>query len=140
MTRCGCSRTSRWWIVLSHGRLEIGVGKGITPFEHLQFGHEPDEASARAADILAMLVRAWETGIMSSEGSAFYDFVELKLPWTLQQKPHPPLWTAGNLEAAGSSGSQLRCSVHDHRGGSRPLRRAAGSQSLGTGSPQPARC
>ena len=90
--------------LLSHGRLEIGVGKGITPFEHLQFGHDPEEASARAADILAMLVRAWETGIMSSEGSAFYDFLELKLPWALQQKPHPPLWTAGNLEAAGARG------------------------------------
>ena len=56
--------------VLSHGRLEIGVGKGITPFEHLQFGHEPDEGSARAADILMLLVRAWETGIMSSEDAA----------------------------------------------------------------------
>ena len=90
--------------VLSHGRLEIGVGKGITPFEHLQFGHDPDEAVARAADILIMLVRAWETGIMSSEGSAFYNFLELKLPWALKQKPHPPLWTAGNVEAAGRRG------------------------------------
>jgi alkanesulfonate monooxygenase SsuD/methylene tetrahydromethanopterin reductase-like flavin-dependent oxidoreductase (luciferase family) len=93
--------------VLSHGRLEIGVGKGITPFEHLQFGHDPDEGSARAADILAMLLRAWDTGIMSSEGSAFYDFLELKLPWALKQKPYPPLWTAGNVEAAGSRGHNL---------------------------------
>src|SRR5450755_1795245 len=51
---------------LSHGRLELGVGKGITPFEHLNFGHPPEEASARSKDILAMLLRAWETGIMSS--------------------------------------------------------------------------
>ncbi len=93
--------------VLSHGRLEIGVGKGITPFEHLQFGHDPVEGSARAADILTMLLRAWETGIMSSEGSAFYNFLELKLPWALTQKPHPPLWTAGNVEAAGSRGHNL---------------------------------
>jgi alkanesulfonate monooxygenase SsuD/methylene tetrahydromethanopterin reductase-like flavin-dependent oxidoreductase (luciferase family) len=90
--------------VLSHGRLEIGVGKGITPFEHLQFGHDPAEGSERAADILTMLLRAWETGIMSSEGSKFYNFLELKLPWALKQKPHPPLWTAGNVQAAGSRG------------------------------------
>ena len=90
--------------VLSHGRLEIGVGKGITPFEHLQFGHDPEEGSERAADILTMLLRAWETGIMSSEGSRFYNFLELKLPWALKQKPYPPLWTAGNIEAAGSRG------------------------------------
>jgi alkanesulfonate monooxygenase SsuD/methylene tetrahydromethanopterin reductase-like flavin-dependent oxidoreductase (luciferase family) len=30
--------------VLSHGRLELGLGKGITKFEHLQFGHDPEEA------------------------------------------------------------------------------------------------
>jgi alkanesulfonate monooxygenase SsuD/methylene tetrahydromethanopterin reductase-like flavin-dependent oxidoreductase (luciferase family) len=95
--------------VLSHGRLEIGVGKGITPFEHLQFGHDPAEANERAADILELLVRAWATGIMSSEGSRFYNFLELKLPWALKQKPHPPLWTAGNLEAAASRGHNFVC-------------------------------
>jgi alkanesulfonate monooxygenase SsuD/methylene tetrahydromethanopterin reductase-like flavin-dependent oxidoreductase (luciferase family) len=90
--------------VLSHGRLELGTGKGITPFEHLQFGHDPDEASARAKEILTMLLRAWETGIMSSEGSRYYDFLELKLPFELKQKPYPPLWTAGNVVAAGNGG------------------------------------
>ena len=90
--------------VLSHGRLELGVGKGITPYEHLQFGHPPEEASARSKDILAMLLKGWETGIISSEGSPFYDFVELKLPFTPVQHPYPPLWTAGNVETAGSQG------------------------------------
>jgi alkanesulfonate monooxygenase SsuD/methylene tetrahydromethanopterin reductase-like flavin-dependent oxidoreductase (luciferase family) len=89
---------------LSHGRLEIGLGKGITPFEHLQFGHDPEEASARAREIQVMLLRAWETGIISSDGSQYYDFLELKLPWELTQKPHPPLWTAGNVETAGRGG------------------------------------
>ena len=90
--------------VLSHGRLELGTGKGITPFEHLQFGHDPDEAAERAKEIQAMLLRAWETGIISSEGSKYYDFLELKLPFELKQKPYPPLWTAGNVVAAGNGG------------------------------------
>jgi alkanesulfonate monooxygenase SsuD/methylene tetrahydromethanopterin reductase-like flavin-dependent oxidoreductase (luciferase family) len=90
--------------VLSHGRLELGIGKGITPYEHLQFGHPPEEASARSKDILRMLLTAWETGVMSSEGSPFYDFVELKLPFTPVQHPYPPLWTAGNVETAGNGG------------------------------------
>lgn len=90
--------------VLSHGRLELGTGKGITPFEHLQFGHEPDEAKARAMEIQEMLLRAWETGIISSEGSKYYDFLELKLPFELKQKPYPPLWTAGNVDTAGRGG------------------------------------
>ena len=90
--------------VLSHGRLELGVGKGITPYEHLQFGHPPEEASARSKEILGMLLAGWETGIISSEGSTFYDFTELKLPFQPVQHPYPPLWTAGNVETAGRGG------------------------------------
>ncbi len=93
--------------VMSNGRLEIGVGKGITAFEHLQFGHRPEEASARADDMLKLLLRAWETGIMSSEGSEFFDFVEMKLPFDTLQQPYPPLWTAGNVEAAGRRGHHV---------------------------------
>jgi len=93
--------------VLSHGRLELGVGKGITPFEHLMFGHDAQEASARSREILAMLLRAFETGIISSEGSTFYDFLEMKLPFRPVQQPYPPLWTAGNFETAGRGGHNL---------------------------------
>jgi alkanesulfonate monooxygenase SsuD/methylene tetrahydromethanopterin reductase-like flavin-dependent oxidoreductase (luciferase family) len=90
--------------VISHGRLELGTGKGITPFEHLQFGHPPGEAAARSHDTLTMLLEAWETGIISSEASAFYDFQELQLPFKPVQHPYPPLWTAGNVETAGRGG------------------------------------
>ena len=90
--------------VLSHGRLELGIGKGITPYEHLQFGHPPEEGPARSKDILAMLLKAWETGIISSDESDFYDFLELKLPFKPVQHPYPPLWTAGNVETAGRGG------------------------------------
>jgi alkanesulfonate monooxygenase SsuD/methylene tetrahydromethanopterin reductase-like flavin-dependent oxidoreductase (luciferase family) len=90
--------------VLSHGRLELGVGKGITAFEHLQFGHPAEEAAARTQEILEMLLRGWETGIISSEGSTFYDFLELELPFKPIQHPYPPIWTAGNVETAGRGG------------------------------------
>jgi alkanesulfonate monooxygenase SsuD/methylene tetrahydromethanopterin reductase-like flavin-dependent oxidoreductase (luciferase family) len=93
--------------VLSGGRLELGLGKGVTAFEHLYFGHDPEEASARAKEIRAMLLKGWETGIISSEGSTYYDFLEMQLPFDLQQKPYPPLWTAGNIEAAGRGGHNV---------------------------------
>jgi alkanesulfonate monooxygenase SsuD/methylene tetrahydromethanopterin reductase-like flavin-dependent oxidoreductase (luciferase family) len=93
--------------VLSHGRLELGVGKGVTAFEHLYFGHDPAEGPERSKEILEMLLRAWDTGIMSSEGSKYYDFLELQLPFERIQKPYPPLWTAGNVESAGRNGHNV---------------------------------
>ncbi|HZO37075.1 MAG TPA: LLM class flavin-dependent oxidoreductase [Solirubrobacteraceae bacterium] len=93
--------------VISGGRLEFGVGKGITSYEHLQFGHPPEEGPARLADGLKILLRAFETGIVSSEGSEFHDFAEMKLPFEPIQRPYPPLWTAGNVEMAGRGGHNL---------------------------------
>jgi len=90
--------------VLSHGRLELGVGRGISDFEHLQFGHPSEEAPARSQEILEMLLKAWETGIISSEGSTYYDFLELQLPFRPIQHPYPALWTGGNVETAGRGG------------------------------------
>ena len=90
--------------VLSHGRLELGVGKGITAFEHLQFGHPPEEGRRAAQEILSMLLRAWETGIISSEGSSSTTSWSSQLPFDPIQHPHPPVWTAGNVETAGRGG------------------------------------
>jgi hypothetical protein len=62
--------------------------------------HEPDEASARApTSSSCWCVRETES---CQRRSAFYDFLELKLPGA-EAKPHPPLWTAAT-EAAGNWG------------------------------------
>jgi len=60
---------------------------------------------------MALLLRAWETRTISSEGSDFYEFLEMRLPFTPVQHPYPPLWTAGNFEAAGRGGHNLLVSV-----------------------------
>lgn len=90
--------------VLSNGRVELGLGKGITPFEHLMFGHDPSEAAERSREMIPMLLEAWKTGVISSEASKYYDFLEMKLPYEPVQRPYPPLWTAGNVETAGRLG------------------------------------
>lgn len=89
---------------LCGGRLDIGVGRGISPFEHRLFGHEPDEARERFAELLPMLVRGLSTGRMDSTGSTHYDFPEVELPLEPRQRPYPPLWVAGNVELAARNG------------------------------------
>ena len=89
---------------LSGGRVDLGVGRGISPFEHRLFGHDPDDSRDRFAEVLRMVVRGLATGRMDSSGSAHFDFPEIELPVEPVQRPYPPLWAAGNVEAAGRNG------------------------------------
>jgi alkanesulfonate monooxygenase SsuD/methylene tetrahydromethanopterin reductase-like flavin-dependent oxidoreductase (luciferase family) len=89
---------------LSGGRLDLGVGRGISPFEHRLFGHDPDESRSRFEDALPMVVRGLATGRIDSAGSEHFDFPEIELPVEPVQRPYPPLWAAGNVEAAGRNG------------------------------------
>ena len=89
---------------LSGGRLDLGVGRGISPFEHRLFGHDPDESRARFHELLPMVVQGLATGRMDSTGSEHYDFPEIELAVEPVQRPYPPLWAAGNVEAAARNG------------------------------------
>jgi alkanesulfonate monooxygenase SsuD/methylene tetrahydromethanopterin reductase-like flavin-dependent oxidoreductase (luciferase family) len=51
-----------------------------------------------------MVVQGLSTGRMDSDGSAHYDFPEIELPVEPVQRPYPPLWAAGNVEAAARNG------------------------------------
>jgi alkanesulfonate monooxygenase SsuD/methylene tetrahydromethanopterin reductase-like flavin-dependent oxidoreductase (luciferase family) len=89
---------------LSGGRVEVGVGRGVSPFEHLFFGHEPDEAKGRFDEALRLVMDGLTTRRMSGEGCTYYDFPEIELPIAPIQRPHPPFWYPGNLETAGRLG------------------------------------
>jgi alkanesulfonate monooxygenase SsuD/methylene tetrahydromethanopterin reductase-like flavin-dependent oxidoreductase (luciferase family) len=89
---------------LSGGRVDLGIGRGISPFEHRLFGHDPDESRDRFAEVLPMVVRGLATGRMDSADSRHYAFPEIELPVEPVQRPYPPLWAAGNVETAGRNG------------------------------------
>ena len=65
---------------LSGGRVDLGVGRGISPFEHRLFGHDPDASRERFAEILPMVVQGLSTGRMDSAGAEHFDFPEVELP------------------------------------------------------------
>jgi len=92
---------------LCGGRLDLGVGRGISPFEHRLFGHDPDESRERFAELLPMVLRGLATGRLDSAGSAHYDFPEIELPVAPWQRPYPPLWAAGNVEVAARNGMNV---------------------------------
>jgi alkanesulfonate monooxygenase SsuD/methylene tetrahydromethanopterin reductase-like flavin-dependent oxidoreductase (luciferase family) len=89
---------------LSGGRVDLGVGRGISPFEHRLFGHDPDASRERFAEILPMVVQGLSTGRIDGTGSAHFDFPEVALPVEPVQRPYPPMWAAGNVETAARNG------------------------------------
>jgi alkanesulfonate monooxygenase SsuD/methylene tetrahydromethanopterin reductase-like flavin-dependent oxidoreductase (luciferase family) len=89
---------------LSGGRVDLGVGRGISPFEHRLFGHDPDASRERFAELLPLVLAGLATGRMASAGAAGVTFPEIELPVGPVQRPYPPLWAAGNVEAAGRNG------------------------------------
>ncbi len=86
---------------LSAGRLDVGIGKGISPIEHRLWGNPDAEAVARTADAIE-IVRKGLTARRLTHASAFHKFDALPMLLAPQQSPHPPLWYPGNVEFAGS--------------------------------------
>lgn len=92
---------------LSHGRLDVGVGRGVSAFE-LNF-HKVDPETSREVfqESLAILMKGFAHDRLNHEGKHWsYQNVPMELK-PLQQ-PHPPIWyastQAGGSEWAGEHG------------------------------------
>jgi alkanesulfonate monooxygenase SsuD/methylene tetrahydromethanopterin reductase-like flavin-dependent oxidoreductase (luciferase family) len=76
---------------LSGGRLEIGVGRGISPIESTLYGRDPSESLARFDEVLAILRLAWSEPQIDFAGT-YYQFQKVLVQLTPLQRPHPPMW------------------------------------------------
>jgi alkanesulfonate monooxygenase SsuD/methylene tetrahydromethanopterin reductase-like flavin-dependent oxidoreductase (luciferase family) len=86
---------------LTGGRLDVGVGKGISPVEHRLWGNPAEEAMSRTIEALA-IVRAGLTSERLTYAGAAHSFDDVPLTMAPLQKPHPPFWYPGNVEFAGA--------------------------------------
>lgn len=83
---------------LCHGRLDVGVGSGVSPYELAFFGVDPDRARAVYAETRDVLTRALATGRMTHHGELLRDY-DVTLSVRPVQQPHPPLWYASSNTA-----------------------------------------
>jgi len=79
--------------LLSDGRMDVGVGRGVSPLEYDVFGGSMGESRARVDESLEIVRRCWADEPFSFEGR-FWSFPEIDVIPKPLQKPHPPLWTA----------------------------------------------
>ena len=80
---------------LSNGRLQLGVGKGISPFELGYYGVAADESQARYFEILDIIRRGLAKETLDFEGK-FFSFSNVPMNLRPLQVPHPPLWYGTN--------------------------------------------
>jgi alkanesulfonate monooxygenase SsuD/methylene tetrahydromethanopterin reductase-like flavin-dependent oxidoreductase (luciferase family) len=76
---------------MSGGRFELGVGRGVSPFEVGFFGVNPADGARQFPEAL----RAIKQGLTSDEltfSGEFYNFKNVPMVLKPVQRPHPPLW------------------------------------------------
>ncbi|MDP2334777.1 MAG: LLM class flavin-dependent oxidoreductase [Reyranella sp.] len=85
---------------LSGGRLELGVGRGISPYEVGYYGVDPATGPERFAEMLSVVLKGLTAKRLSHAGK-YFTFDDVPMEMQPIQRPHPPLWYGANsLESA----------------------------------------
>jgi len=84
---------------LSGGRLELGVGRGVSPYELGYHGLDPAASRAMFQEALAVLVTGLTHEQLTYEGK-YYRYERVPMELQPRQRPYPALWYAtSNLES-----------------------------------------
>ena len=95
---------------LSNGRLDVGLGRGISPVESRLFGNDPEQAKRTLDESRSIVLAALTEGHVEHRGDMF-TFEDVTMSLTPFQKPHPPFWygtsSASTAERCAQSGYHL---------------------------------
>ena len=76
---------------MSGGRFELGVGRGISPYELAYCGVDFLEAPAMYTEALDVILAGLRGGRLTHRGR-YYRYLDVPIELTPVQRPHPPLW------------------------------------------------
>lgn len=77
---------------LAGGRLELGIGRGSSPYEAAMYGLTPADMAQRYADVLPQVLHALRTGELAPRTVNGREVPAVQLHVRPFQQPHPPLW------------------------------------------------
>ena len=80
---------------LSNGRLDLGVGRGISPIEAEKFDVDLEVSWEVFNEQMDMFTSGFSTGMLNHQGK-HYNYEDIELWIKPHQKPYPPLWYASN--------------------------------------------
>jgi alkanesulfonate monooxygenase SsuD/methylene tetrahydromethanopterin reductase-like flavin-dependent oxidoreductase (luciferase family) len=76
---------------MSGGRFELGVGRGVSPFEVGFFGVNPSDGPRQFPEALRVIKQGLTADELTFSGE-FYEFSKVPMVLKPVQRPHPPLW------------------------------------------------
>jgi len=80
---------------LTHGRIEIGTGRGVSGVELGFYNVSEPEAPALYAETMQVLMAALTKDVLDFHGK-YFNFTNVPMEMKPLQQPHPPLWYATN--------------------------------------------
>ncbi|MFZ5781313.1 MAG: LLM class flavin-dependent oxidoreductase [Pseudomonadota bacterium] len=80
---------------MSGGRLELGVGRGISPYEVGYYGIDPATGPERFAEVLEIVLKGLASDRLDHDGR-YFSFRDVPIEMRPVQRPHPPLWYGAN--------------------------------------------
>ena len=84
---------------MSGGRFQLGVGRGISPFELRYFGADPELGQAMYVEAFQVVMKALTSNVVDHDGQ-YYRYRDVPIELHPLQQPHPPLWYGvGNPES-----------------------------------------
>ena len=85
--------------VLSNGRLIVGVGMGASTAQYPAYGITPEGRVTRFRENLEIIKRLWTEDRVTLQGR-FSQLNNIPMQPKPVQKPRPPIWFGGHVEAA----------------------------------------
>jgi natural product biosynthesis luciferase-like monooxygenase protein len=96
--------------LMSHGRVDLGVGRGYQPSEFARYGVDLTRTREMFHEAIQIIRQAWTQETVTFHG-AHYRFDEVPVRPKPLQRPHPPIWMAclspETFELAGRYGFNL---------------------------------
>jgi alkanesulfonate monooxygenase SsuD/methylene tetrahydromethanopterin reductase-like flavin-dependent oxidoreductase (luciferase family) len=117
---------------LSHGRLDLGIGRSSFPRSYEGYNIAYEESRARFREYLDVMRLAWTQERFSYAGT-FYTFRDVELIPKPYQHPHPPLHHAATTRETFAAIGTLRAALPLHapvHPGSRPVFAVGGTSAL----------
>jgi len=85
---------------MSNGRLELGIGRGISPIEGDFFDVDVADAPAMYREAFDLIRCGLDGDILTFAGQ-YYTVTDMPMVLTPQQRPHPPFWVGiGTADSA----------------------------------------